>query len=109
MLELSPPSTTVFPEASVVLKATVVPLNQKVASCHETRPIGCSKVFGPSYHWTQRAIVHLPPVEVDATTSSFTPSNSLARPTFPATSVVPVIVPSFPCPERSLIFPSEVR
>ena len=33
---------TVFPEASCVLKASVVPLNQNVASCSVPRPTGCS-------------------------------------------------------------------
>ena len=33
----------------------------------------------------------------------------LARPTLPATSVVPVIVPSFPCPERSFMSPGPVK
>ena len=33
----------------------------------------------------------------------------LARPTFPETIVVPVIVPSFPCPERSFSSPEPVR
>src|SRR3989475_7529442 len=34
---------------------------------------------------------------------------SLARPTLPLTTVVPVIVPSLPCPERSFISPEPVR
>src|SRR3989442_15925133 len=37
------------------------------------------------------------------------PLNCLARPTIPATSVAPLIVPWFPWPERSFIFPSAVR
>src|SRR2546426_7455710 len=37
------------------------------------------------------------------------PSKFLARPSFPATSVAPVIVPSFPWPERSFMSPEPVR
>src|SRR6266571_1892529 len=115
MLELIHLSRTVFPKASVVLKETIVPPfmppNQNVASCPVPSPIGCSKVFGPSYHWTQRAIVHRvsPATGTKAATLSDAPLNSLARPTFPGTSVVPVITPSLPCLERSFISPVLVR
>src|SRR5947209_2717279 len=54
-------------------------------------------------------IVHWPPTETLAAILSSTPSNCLALPTFPTTSVVPVIGPSLPCPERSFISPEPVR
>src|SRR5438876_10300625 len=92
MFELTARSTTVFPEESVVLKATVVPLNQKVTSCPAPSPTGCSYVFGPSDHSTQRAIVQWasPETAKKLVILSDVPLNSRARPTFPGTSFMPV-------------------
>src|SRR5437773_7234651 len=95
IVELRPSSITVFPDASDVLNARMEPLNQNVASWPFPSPIGCSYTFMPSDHLTQSAIDHrrAPLMEAVAVISSSLPSNSLARPTSPATSTVPVIIP----------------
>src|SRR5205823_10736093 len=107
----SPCCTTVFPKASVVLKASVVPLNQNVASCLMPNPMGCSYTPVPSCQFTQRATVHWPSPDRGSTAviSSEIPLNSRPRPLFPWTPDVPVIAPLFPFPLPSFIFPSGVN